>query len=133
LACLDASEEPAVVKVSGAPAWSEQPFQLRRVYQLQMVPRDSEYQDFRTIVDIDSETFLMLSYELFKGSERVSAMIPLRRRTSPEGGSLFELAGSVLVPSDHPGLFVSFMTTPGSQRFNTNEPSDAIFNPKTLH
>jgi hypothetical protein len=75
---------------------------------------------------------LLLSYELSKGDERIAAMIPRRKRISSAPGALYELAGSIHVPSDHPRLFMSYMPTPGSQRFNTGELSDAIFNPKTL-
>jgi hypothetical protein len=131
LACLDAQQEPAAISSDGQ-RLSEQPFQVRRAYQLQMVPRYRGYQNYRTIITVDSETFLMLSYELFKDEERIAATIPLARRLSSEPGNLYELAGSIHVPSDHPGLFVSYMPTPGSQRFNTGELSDAIFNPKSL-
>jgi hypothetical protein len=136
LACLTATDEPAGLKQgSTAIEFTEQPFEPRHAYTIEMIPKDPHRAGTRAIVDIDSEIYVWLAAEFFEGSERTAVTIPLwRRHPSSEGGSLFDLAGTVYVPSGGREFFRSVVPAHGSfdQKINTGAISPGIFNPQAM-
>ena len=100
LACLTADQEPAgIVQRDKALGFSEQPFQLRTAYILEMTPKND--QKLRTIVYIDTEAYVWIGAEFFEGNEKTAASFPIwRSHPSPSGGYLFDLAGEFYVPFD---------------------------------
>jgi hypothetical protein len=115
--------------------FTEQPFEPRHAYAIEMIPKDPSRAGTRAIIDIDSEIYVWLAAEFFEGSERTAVTIPLwRRHPSSEGGSLFDLAGTVYVPSGGREFFRSVVPAHGSfdQKINTGAISPGIFNPQAM-
>jgi hypothetical protein len=56
-------------------------------------------------------------------------------RPSPEGGNLFDLAGSFYFPAGQPGLLRSVVPAHDSftQKINTGEVSEGAFIPQLMH
>ncbi|HLI79544.1 MAG TPA: DUF1329 domain-containing protein, partial [Candidatus Binataceae bacterium] len=108
LACVSSRDEPAgITEEESGYALTQEPFELRRAYILEMSPIQSDLQE-RTLIFIDSEIYVWLAAEFYESGELVATAIPLwHTHTSPEGGNLFDLAGSFYFPSDHRGLFRS--------------------------
>jgi hypothetical protein len=100
LACVTADHEPAgIVRREKDMTFSEEPFQLRNAYILEMTPKGNA--KLRTVVYIDTEAFVWLGAEFFAGNEKTEAAFPFWRSSpSPSGGYVFELAGEFYVPFD---------------------------------
>jgi len=143
LACLTAGEEPAgIVSTGGIQRFSEEPFQLRNAYILEMTARDD--QKLRTIIYLDSEAYVWIGAEFYAGNEETSAAFPFWRTVpAPSGGYNFDLAGEFYVPFDQlaashgPGhqstgprlFFRSLVPAHGglSQKINTGALSPELF------
>jgi hypothetical protein len=149
LGCLTADHEPAgIVEHQGALALSEEPFQLRNAYVLEMAPRADE--KLRTLVYIDAEAYVWLGAKFFLGQEQTEAAFPLwRSRPAPSGGYLFDLAGEFYVPfgklaAEHPAsvhlttlpklFFRSLAPAHGRflQKINAGAVSQDLFDPYML-
>jgi hypothetical protein len=100
LACLTADHEPAgIVRREKDMTFSEEPFQLRNAYILEMTPKRNA--KLRTVVYIDTEVFVWLGAEFFAGNEKTEAAFPFWRSSpSPSRGYVFDLAGEFYVPFD---------------------------------
>jgi len=100
LACMTAEQEPAgIVARDKAFNFTEQPFQLRNAYILEMVPKNDP--KLRDIVYIDSEAYVWIGAEFYSGSEKTAAAFPIwRSHPADAGGYLFDLAGEFYVPFD---------------------------------
>jgi Protein of unknown function (DUF1329) len=135
LACVSAKEEPAgIAAQESGYALTQEPFELRRAYVLEMSPTQTNLEE-RTLIFIDSEIYVWLAAEFYESGERVATAIPLwRTHPSPEGGNLFDLAGSFYFPVDHTGLFRSVVPAHSSftQKINTGTVSESDFNPNIL-
>ncbi|HYL59074.1 MAG TPA: hypothetical protein VEU51_09395 [Candidatus Acidoferrales bacterium] len=150
LACLTADREPAGIAQRGKDlSFSEEPFQLRNAYILEMTPKSD--QKLRTIVYIDTEAYVWIGAEFFAGNEKTAAAFPFwRTHPSGLGGYLFDLAGEFYVPlaqlaSSHiplvhgsaaPKLFFrSLAPAHGgfSQQINTGTLSEELFDPYTFY
>jgi Protein of unknown function (DUF1329) len=135
LACVSAKEEPAgIAAQESGYALTQEPFELRRAYVLEMSPTQTNLEE-RTLIFIDSEIYVWLAAEFYESGERVATAIPLwRTHPSPEGGNLFDLAGSFYFPADHTGLFRSVVPAHSSftQKINTGTVSESDFNPNIL-
>ncbi len=69
LACLTADQEPAgIVQQGKSLSFSEQPFQLRNAYILEMTPKSDE--KLRTVVYIDTEAYVWIAAEFYAGNEK---------------------------------------------------------------
>ncbi len=134
LACMNADEEPAgIVPSKEGYALTQEPFQLRQAYVLEMTPDDQSIAQ-RTLIWIDSETYLWLAAEFFEPSERVATAIPLWRvRPASGGGNLFDLAGSFYFPDDGSPLR-SVVPAHSSfvQKINVGSLSDQAFTPLAI-
>ena len=135
LACMSSKDEPAGVgEGESGYALKQEPFELRRAYILEMSPVQKNLEE-RTLIFIDSEIYVWLAAEFYEGGERVATAIPLwHTRPSPEGGNLFDLAGSFYFPSDRRGLFRSVVPAHSSftQKINSGSLSESEFNPNIL-
>jgi Protein of unknown function (DUF1329) len=135
LACVSAKDEPAgIAAEESGYALTQEPFELRRAYILEMSPIQKNLEE-RTLIFIDSEIYVWLAAEFYESGERVATAIPLwGTHPSPEGGNLFDLAGSFYFPNDHSGLFRSVVPAHSSftQRINTGAISESDFNPNML-
>ncbi len=111
LACVTANHEPAgIVRREKDMTFSEEPFQLRNAYILEMTPKRNV--KLRTVVYIDTEAFVWLGAEFFAGNEKTEAAFPFWRSSpSPSGGYVFELAGEFYVPFDHSPSLLSIRPT----------------------
>ena len=100
LACLTADPEPAgIIQQGKSLSFTEQPFQLRNAYILEMTPKSDE--KLRTVVYIDTEAYIWIGAEFYAGNEKTEAAFPFwRSHPSPSGGNLFDLAGEFYVPFD---------------------------------
>ncbi|MGH7923140.1 MAG: DUF1329 domain-containing protein [Candidatus Binatus sp.] len=139
LACLAADQEPAGFK-TGAEGLTlgEEPFELRHAYILEMRPRFPEGSATaqRTIIYIDSEVYVWLAAEFYDSSGLTATAIPLwRMRPSPEGGSLFDLAGSFYHPADKGSFFRSLVPAHNEfqQTINSGSVTEGAFNPLMMH
>jgi len=173
LGCITADDEPAgfagrdrdnptstLLSESDTLALSEEPFEMRSAYIIEMIPTDDNYMNLRTLIWIDSETYIWLGAEFFESNARSEVAelqevaAPLWRiRPAAEGGSLFDLAGSFYVPlafqpaltahSDLGGpttnqrarlFFRSVVPAHGpfDQKINTGAIDDQVFNPRSL-
>jgi hypothetical protein len=134
LACIEAASEPAGLKATGGGvALTEEPFEMRHAYVIEMTPRETS--PLRTIIFIDSEIYVWLAAEFYGGAERTGTAIPLwRMHPSAEGGGLFDLAGSFYFPSATPGSFRSLVPAHGNfdQKINTGAISESLFNPQLM-
>jgi hypothetical protein len=135
LACVSAKDEPAgIAPQESGYALTQEPFELRRAYILEMSPTQKNLEE-RTLIFIDSEIYVWLAAEFYESGERVATAIPLwRTHPSPEGGNLFDLAGSFYFPNDPSGLFRSVVPAHSSftQKINTGAISGSDFNPHIL-
>ncbi|HXW83549.1 MAG TPA: hypothetical protein VEJ86_04035 [Candidatus Binataceae bacterium] len=135
LACLQARDEPAgIAPEGGGYRLTGEPAELRQAYILEMTPANDDPQ-IRTIVYVDSELFLWLAAEFYQGQERTAVAVPLwRMHPAPEGGSLFDLAGSFYFPLGQPVLLRSLVPAGGAftQKINTGDLSEGEFNPNSL-
>ncbi len=135
LACMSASTEPAgIVSTGDGYRLDQQPFELRRAYMLEMTARKADLEE-RTIIFIDSEIYVWLAAEFYEHGERVATAIPLwRTHPSPEGGNLFDLAGSFYFPSRGRELFRSVVPAHSSfaQKINTGAVSSRDFTPQLM-
>jgi hypothetical protein len=135
LACVAAKDEPAgIAEGESGYTLTQEPFELRRAYILEMSPVQSDLNE-RTLIFIDSEIYVWLAAEFYESGERVATAIPLwRTHPSPEGGNLFDLAGSFYFPSDRSGLFRSVVPAHSTftQKINTGAISASDFNPNIL-
>jgi hypothetical protein len=135
LACVSAKDEPAgIAEVESGYELTQEPFELRRAYILEMSPVQNNLEE-RTLIFIDSEIYVWLAAEFYESGERVATAIPLwRTHPSPEGGNLFDLAGSFYFPSDRSGLFRSVVPAHSSftQKINTGAITSSEFNPNIL-
>jgi hypothetical protein len=100
MACLTADHEPTgIAQGDKSLTFTEQPFQLRNAYILEMTPKADE--QLRTIVYIDTEAYVWIGAEFFLRNEKTEAAFPFwRSHPSPSGGNLFDLAGEFYVPFD---------------------------------
>jgi hypothetical protein len=135
LACMAAHEEPAgIAEGESGYHLTQQPFELRRAYILEMSPVQRDLNE-RTLIFIDSEIYVWLAAEFYEGGERVATAIPLwKTNPSLEGGNHFDLAGSFYFPSERTGLFRSVVPAHSSftQKINTGAISVSDFNPNIL-
>jgi hypothetical protein len=172
LACMTASDEPAgfvgrsdvseadSLDTKDQVAFSEEPFEMRSAYIIEMLPTDLHFANLRTLVWIDTETYVWLGAEFFE-SNQDTELVELQEvaaplwhiHPAPEGGSLFELAGSFYMPlayeppltahseaahfTESPGhlwFLRSLVPSHGSfdQRINVGTIDEAIFNPSAL-
>ena len=135
LACVSSKDEPAgISEQESGYALTQEPFELRRAYILEMSPVQTDLQE-RTLIFIDSEIYVWIAAEFYESGERVATAIPLwHTRMSPEGGNLFDLAGSFYFPSDRSGLFRSVVPAHSSftQKINAGGISESEFNPNIL-
>ncbi|MGO9450753.1 MAG: DUF1329 domain-containing protein [Candidatus Binataceae bacterium] len=144
LACLTADQEPAgIVQHDKTLSFTEEPFQLRNAYIIEMIPKSD--QKLRTVVYIDTEAYVWIGAEFFARNEETEVAFPFwRSYPSSSGGYLFDLAGEFYVPLDQltsPHLpFVHANTAPGlffrslapahggfSQKINTGTLSEELF------
>jgi hypothetical protein len=138
LACLAADDEPAGFK-TGAEGLTlgEEPFELRHAYILEMRPRfDDGSSSLRTVIYIDSEVYVWLAAEFYDSKGLTATAIPLwRMRPSPEGGSLFDLAGSFYHPENRGSFFRSLVPAHNefSQVINSGNVTEGAFNPLSMH
>lgn len=136
-ACMNADDEPAGIKPSESEhRLSEEPFQLREAYILEMTPAAGAHTNLRDLVYIDTEIYVWLAAEFFESGQLTATTIPLwRMRPSPEGGNLFDLAGSFYFPAGQPGLLRSVVPAHDSftQKINTGEVSEGAFIPQLMH
>ncbi len=137
LACMKADHEPAGIAPSGdAFRLTEEPFQLRRAYIVEMTPRAGPHApNQRTVVYIDSEIYVWLAAEFYQNGELSGSTIPLWRMTpSPEGGNLFDIAGSFYFPVATPGYFRSLVPAHSSftQAINHGDVSESSFVPQLM-
>jgi hypothetical protein len=136
LGCLAAAREPAGI----APAedgfkLTEEPFQPRHVYILEMIPIDPAQASNTTIVYIDSEIYVWLAARFYEGGKLSAVAMPLwRMHPASGGGNLFDLAGSFYVPMGQPNFFRSLVPAHGAfeQKINTGSPTEAAFMPQNL-
>jgi len=135
LACMSAKNEPAgIAEQESGYGLTQEPFELRRAYILEMSPTQKDLEE-RTLIFIDSEIYVWLAAEFYESGERVATAIPLwRTHPSPEGGNLFELAGSFYFPNDRSGLFRSVVPAHSTftQKINSGTVSESDFNPNIL-
>lgn len=135
LACLSATGVPAGIRDSGnGLALTEEPFEPRNVYILEMTPGPAGDQSLRTVIFIDSEVYVWLAAEFYDSSGLTASAIPLwKMQPSREGGSLFELAGSFYVPTREK-LFRSLVPAHPSfrQEINTGNVAPGAFNPQFM-
>jgi len=153
LACLTSDREPAgLISRQEAFAMTEEPFELRSAYVLEMTSKIPGYTNLRTIVYIDTETYVWLAAEFYDQSEETEIAIPLwRSYPSPAGGNLFNLAGEFYVPLRAPSqagghaagysqagtaewFFRTLVPAHGSfdQKINAGDMSERIFNPQAM-
>ncbi len=139
LACLAADDEPAGFK-NGANGMvlSEEPFELRHAYIIEMRPRfpDATSQGLRTIVYVDSEVYVWLAAEFYESSGLTATAMPLwRMRPAAEGGNLFDLAGSFYRPERDGSYFRSLIPAHNEfkQIINSGDVSESAFNPQMMH
>jgi len=136
LACLSASGVPAGIRDSGnGLALSEEPFEPRNAYILEMAPRLGGMESLRTIIYIDSEIYVWLAAEFYDSGGLTASAIPLwKMRPSSEGGSVFELAGSFYVPQRNEGIFRSLVPAhpPFRQEINTGKIARGAFIPQFI-
>ncbi len=137
LACMKADREPAGIAPSGeAFRLTEEPFQLRRAYILEMTPRaEPEASNMRTVVYVDSEIYVWLAAEFYQHGELSAVTIPLWRMTpSPEGGNLFDIAGSFYFPTATHSYFRSLVPAHSSftQAINHGDVSESSFVPQLM-
>jgi len=135
LACVAAKDEPAgITAQESGYVLTQEPFELRRAYVIEMSPLQNNLEE-RALIFIDSEIYVWLAAEFYESGERVATAIPLwRTHPSPEGGNLFDLAGSFYFPNDRSGLFRSVVPAHSSftQKINTGTVSESDFNPNIL-
>jgi len=133
---------------------------MRSAYIIEAIPVDDNFKNLVTLIWIDTETYVWLGAEFFESNLETEApelqevAAPLWRTSpAPEGGVLFDLAGSFYVPLAYqptlpadsgPGKFAQsdskrwFFRSlvpshgPFDQRINTGATSEAIFNPRSL-
>jgi Protein of unknown function (DUF1329) len=136
LACLEAAHEPAGI-TPGEDGFrlTQEPFELRHAYILEMIPIAPSAASRTTIVYIDSEIYVWLAASFFQGGQLSAVAIPLwRMRPAPEGGNLFDLAGNFYVPMGQRGFFRSLVPAHGSfrQDINSGSMSEGAFMPESL-
>jgi hypothetical protein len=136
LGCLAAAEEPAgIAPTESGYKLTEEPFEPRHIYILEMIPIDPARASNTTIIFIDSEIYVWLAARFYEGGKLVAAAIPLwRMRPAAGGGNLFDLAGSFYVPMGQRGFFRSLVPAHGSfeQKINTGSLSESAFMPQSL-
>lgn len=136
LGCIAAVDEPAGIKpAEDGYRLTEEPFQPRHAYILEMIPVDPAHVSDTTIVFIDSEIYVWLAARFYQGGRLYAAATPLwRMRPAKGGGSLFDLAGSFYVPMGQRNFFRSLVPAHGTfnQKINTGGPSEAEFVPQSL-
>ena len=153
LACLTSIGEPAGL-ASKDPSFTmtQEPFELRTAYIIEMTCKIPGYTNLRTIVYIDSEAYVWLAAEFFNQNERTEIAFPLwHSYPSPSGGNLFDLAGEFYVPLvvasqspthstgyGQPGYAKWFFRTlvpahnPFDQKINSGDIPEALFNPQAM-
>ncbi len=134
LACLSAADEPAgVAPAQGGFRLTQEPFELRHAYIIEMRPQGGN-PDQRTVIYIDSEVYVWLAAEFYSGGVESASAIPMwRMRPAPEGGNLFDLAGSIYVPAGKQNFRTLVPPSPGwKQEINTGQISESSFNPSLL-
>ena len=153
LACLTSSNEPAGLEGKDKSfTLTQEPFELRSAYIIEMTSNIRGFTNLRTLVFIDTEAYVWLAAEFFNGYERTEIAIPLwHSRPSPAGGNLFDLAGEFYVPLvqvpqtvnhpvgyGQPGYAKWFFRTlvpahePFNQKINTGEVPETTFNPQAM-
>jgi Protein of unknown function (DUF1329) len=136
LGCLAAPLEPAgIAPAENGYKLTEEPFEPRHVYILEMIPIDPAQAANSTIVYIDSEIYVWLAAKFYQGGKLSAVAMPLwRMHPAAGGGNLFDLAGSFYVPMGQPNFFRSLVPAHGAfeQKINTGAPSEAAFMPQNL-
>ena len=135
LACMRATDEPAgIAQGEAGYKLTEEPFELRHAYIVEMTPLGGN-PAMRTVIFVDSEIYVWLAAEFYLGGERTATAMPLwRMHPSPEGGSLFDLAGSYYFPTSGSILLRSLVPAHRefSQKINTGELSAGAFMPQAI-
>lgn len=136
LACLSSATVPAGIRDTGNGfALTEEPFEPRHAYILEMTPRAPSHESLRTIIYIDSEIFVWLAAEFHEAGGLASSAIPLwHMKPSPRGGNVFELAGNFYVPARSGGFFRSLVPAHPSfrQEINTGAIPPSAFVPQFI-
>ncbi len=134
LGCLAAEHEPAGLSPTRTEL-SEEPFEPRSVYILEMTPRTTEAAVRRTVLYVDSEVYVWLAAEFYDTTGLTGESMPLwRMRPSTEGGNLFELAGNFYVSLAKPNSFRSLAPAHGDfkQEINSGNLSANVFDPRMM-
>jgi len=139
LACLHAETNPAGIISSGLRTeLGEEKFGLRSAYVLEAIPAAERISLFllglisirplRARIYIDTETFVLLGYDLEHRESKDSAIPLWRVRTMPNGGgNEMELANEFFVPGDRTDLLLTMRLDPGTQKLNTGVIDNALF------
>jgi len=138
LACLHAETNPAGIISSGL--WTKlgkEKFELRSAYVLDVVPIQDRLSSrlglisirpLRARIYIDTETFVLLGYDLEHRESKDSAVPLWSVRTMPNGGgNEMELANEFFVPGDRSDLLLTMRLDPGTQKLNTGVIDNALF------
>ncbi|MGH7780150.1 MAG: DUF1329 domain-containing protein [Candidatus Binataceae bacterium] len=135
LACLSATNEPAGIIQSGdGYALTQEPFELRHAYIVEMRPRFGN-QNLSTVIYIDSEVYVWLAAQFYRAGAETAVAIPLwRMKPAAAGGNLFDLAGSFYVPAGGGSFFRSLVPAHKEfkQEIDTGQLSEAAFVPANL-
>jgi len=138
LACLHAQTEPAGIIRSGhRTELGEEKFELRSTYVVDAVPVQNRIttgfglislEPLRARIYIDTETFVLLGYDLEHRESKDSAVPLWSVRTMPNGGgNEMELANEFFVPGDRTDLLLTMRLDPGTQKLNTGVIDNELF------
>lgn len=138
LACLHSETKPAGIVRSGhRTELGEEKFELRSAYVLEAVPIQDRLSALFGLVSIrplhariyiDTETFVLLGYDLEHPGFEDSAVPFWSVRTLPNGGgNEMELANEFFVPGDRTDLLLTMRLDPGTQKLNTGVIDNDLF------
>ncbi len=138
LACLHAETKPAGIIRSGHRIeLGQENFELRSAYVMEASPVQLQassllglisVRPLRARIYIDSETFVLLGYDLEHPGFEDSAVPLWSVRTMPDGGgNEMELANEFFVPGDRTDLLLTMRLDPGTQKLNTGVIDNELF------
>ncbi len=135
LACVAAKDEPAGI-AAGESGYTltQEPFELRRAYILEMSPLQKNLEE-RTLIFIDSEIYVWLAAEFYEsGRARRDCDSAMANASFAGGRESFRPRGELLFPRRSSGLFRSVVPAHSSftQKINTGGISESDFNPNIL-
>jgi hypothetical protein len=129
LACLENGEGSGIDSSGGYNVrFGKISCEIRNAFVLRMTPKNLASDVISAKVLIDSETYLYLGAEFYRGAAPDLA-VPIWNVKQTSGTTVMMMSNDFYVPADRPNILLALNLRPGNLRLNGGEVADSLFTP----